>query len=59
MIRLKYMKLRKPRISGETKARVITDYNAGISIGEILKRNNISLGTLYRILKQKIKKGAV
>lgn len=53
------MKLRKPRISGETKARVITDYNAGISIGEILKRNNISLGTLYRILKQKIKKGAV
>lgn len=49
------MKLRQPRISLEQKLRVITDYNTkGMSIEDILKRNHISVGSLYRIIKEKV-----
>ena len=50
------MKLRQPRITLEQKLRIVTDYNtAGMSIDTILKRNHISVGTLYRIIKQTVK----
>ena len=48
------MKLRKPRVTNETKVRLIADYNGGMLIEEILKRYAISQGTLYRIINQKI-----
>lgn len=53
------MKLRKPRITADTKVRVVTDYKAGLSIQQILDRYHISQGTLYRILNEKIKKEVV
>lgn len=46
------MKLRKPRITEEQAARAATDYNAGLPIDEILKRNNMSRMTLYRVLRK-------
>jgi transposase len=49
------MKLRNPKISLETKLRVITDYaTEGMSIEQIMKRNHISVSSLYRILKEKV-----
>jgi len=49
------MKLRKPHISLETKLRVITDYNTkGMAIEDILKRNKVSLASMYRIIKEKM-----
>jgi hypothetical protein len=48
------MKLRQPRITPEQKVQILTDYNSNMKISEILKRNNISQGTLYRIIKEKV-----
>ena len=48
------MKLRQPRISHETKVRIITDYAGGMKIKDILTRYKIAQGSLYRILKEKV-----
>ena len=49
------MKLRQPRITLEKKEQILTDYKTeGMSIEQILKRNKISVGSLYRILKEKL-----
>ena len=45
---------RLPRISIETKVKVVTDYKAGLLISEIMQRHNISKATLYRIIRMKI-----
>ena len=46
------MKLRKPRITDEQISQVVTDYNAGLKVDDILERNHIARNTLYRILKK-------
>jgi len=47
---------RRNKFDQETKARIVTDYLAGISIKEIMKRYNIgSNATIYRILKENAK----
>ena len=48
------MKLRQPRITHETKLRVLTDYNSKMPVDEIIKRHKISQGSLYRIIKEKV-----
>ena len=49
--------MRKPRITLETKLRVITDYNSpGMPIETIMKRNHVSLATLYRIIGEEVRK---
>jgi hypothetical protein len=48
------MELRKPRITPETKVKVIADYNSNMKVADILIRNKISLRTLYRIIKEKV-----
>lgn len=47
---------RRTKFDQETKARIVTDYLAGVPIKEILKRYNIgSNATIYRILKEDAK----
>jgi Mor family transcriptional regulator len=49
------VKMRKPRISLERKMRILTDYNTeGMPIETILKRNHVSVHSLYRIIKEKV-----
>lgn len=48
------MKLRKPRITQEQKTKAITDYNAGMPVGQILERNKLSRRTFYDILHKEL-----
>ena len=50
------IKMRRPKLDMKRKLRLITDYNTeGMSINTILKRNHISVHTLYKVIKEKTK----
>ena len=48
------MKLRKPRVTPEQKAKAMTDYSAGMPIEQILERNHMSRKTFYDSLKKEL-----
>ena len=47
---------RRKRLTPEQKVQLVSDYNAGIAISNLLDRFGISKATLYRILKEPLEK---
>uniref|UniRef100_A0A6M3J303 Putative DNA binding, helix-turn-helix domain containing protein n=1 Tax=viral metagenome TaxID=1070528 RepID=A0A6M3J303_9ZZZZ len=48
------VKFRNKRLSITDQVSVVTDYNGGMSVKDILEKYKISRGTLYNILKKQI-----
>lgn len=44
------------KLSDEDKLRLVTDYNAGMKLADLVARYEVSTNTIYRILKAMAKK---
>lgn len=51
------IRYRQKNLTMDEKVRIVTDYNAGMSLADIMKRYEISQNTIYRTLRSMAKKG--